>query len=72
MISLKIETLLEGKVVERNRVEYKEGWNPSDIIHSICVFANDYANVDGGYIVIGVEENNSVPILPPRVFPRNF
>lgn len=26
MISLKIETLLEGKVVEKNRVEYKEGW----------------------------------------------
>lgn len=27
MIPLKIETLLEGEVVEKNRVEYKEGWN---------------------------------------------
>ena len=60
MISLKIETLLEGKVVEKNRVEYKEGWNPSDITHSICAFANDYANVNGGYIVIGVKEDNGV------------
>lgn len=66
MISLKIETLLEGKVVEKNRVEYKEGWNPSDITHSICAFANDYANVNGGYIVIGVKEDNGVPILPPK------
>lgn len=42
MIPLKIETLLEGRVVEHDRVEYKTGWNPNDIIHSICAFANDY------------------------------
>lgn len=35
MIPLKIETLLDGKVVEQNRIEYKEGWNPNDIIHTI-------------------------------------
>lgn len=63
MIPLKIETLLGGKVVERNRVEYKRGWNPSDIIHTICAFANDYANVNGGYIVIGVEEENGIPVF---------
>jgi hypothetical protein len=33
MIPLKIETLLEGRVVEHDRVEYKTGWNPNDIIH---------------------------------------
>ncbi|MFI3176141.1 MAG: putative DNA binding domain-containing protein [Eubacteriales bacterium] len=65
MIPLKIETLLEGKVVEKNRVEYKEGWNPSDIIHTICAFANDYDNVNGGYIVIGVAAKDGIPILPP-------
>ena len=65
MIPLKIETLLEGKVVERNRVEYKRGWNPEDIIHTICAFANDYANVNGGYIVIGVEAKDGIPMLPP-------
>lgn len=55
MIPLKIETLLAGRVVEQNRVEYKEGWNPCDIIHSICAFANDYHNMNGGYLVIGVK-----------------
>lgn len=65
MIPLKIETVLGGKVVEQNRVEYKEGWNPSDIIHTICAFANDYANVNGGYVVIGCAANNGIPILPP-------
>ena len=34
------ETLLEGRVVEHDRVEYKTGWNPNDMIHSICAFAN--------------------------------
>ena len=72
MIPLKIETLLEGKVVEINRVEYKEGWNPSDITHSICAFANDYANVNGGYIVIGVEEDSGVPVLPPKGVPKEL
>lgn len=28
-------------------------------------FANDYANVNGGYIVIGVEAEEGIPILPP-------
>ena len=60
MIPLKIETLLAGRVVEQNRVEYKEGWNPGDIIHSICAFANDYHNMNGGYLVIGVKANDGI------------
>lgn len=64
MIPLKIETLLEGRVVEHDRVEYKTGWNPNDIIHSICAFANDFDNTNGGYIVIGVKENNGMPVFP--------
>lgn len=64
MIPLKIETLLKGRVVEHDRVEYKTGWNPNDIIHSICAFANDYDNTNGGYIVIGVKEENGMPVFP--------
>lgn len=56
MIPLKIETLIERQVVERNRVEYNEGWNPSDIIHTIYAFANDYAYVNGGYLVESMSE----------------
>ena len=55
-----------GQVVEQNRVEYKEGWNPCDIIHTICAFANDYDNVNGGYIVIGIAANEGIPVLPPK------
>jgi len=65
MIPLKLETLLKGRVVEQNRVEYKRGWNPSDTIHTICAFANDFQNVNGGYIVIGIESENGIPLLPP-------
>lgn len=65
MIPLKLETLLESRVVEQDRVEYKKGWNPSEIIHTICAFANDFTNTNGGYIVIGIEERNGRPALPP-------
>lgn len=53
MIPLKIETILEGLVVEHDRVEYRTGWNSNDIIHSICAYADDFDNTKGGYIVIG-------------------
>ena len=41
MIPIKIETLLEGRKVEQNRIEYKEGFNPAEIVHTICGYAND-------------------------------
>lgn len=69
MIPLKIDTLLAGRVVEQNRVEDKEGWNPGDIIHSICAFANDYHNMNGGYLVIGVKANDGILELPPKGLP---
>ena len=70
MIPLKLETLLKGRVVEQDRVEYKRGWNPTDTIHTICAFANDFPNVNGGYIVIGIESKNGIPILPPYGIPK--
>jgi ATP-dependent DNA helicase RecG len=65
MIPLKLETLLDGRVVEQDRVEYKKGWNPSEVIHAVCAYANDFPNMNGGYIVIGIEENHGRPMLPP-------
>ena len=59
--------LLSGKSsVEWERVEFKEGWNPLSIIHTLCAFANDFNNLDGGYIFIGVGEKNGKPIFPPK------
>jgi ATP-dependent DNA helicase RecG len=65
MIPLKLETLFAGRVVEQSRVEYKKGWNPNDTIQTICAYANDFSNTNGGYIVIGVESKNGRPVLPP-------
>ncbi len=65
-IPVNIEELINQRVVESTRVEFKGDWNPNPIIHSICAFANDIDNVGGGYIVIGVDEENGTPILPVR------
>ncbi len=72
MIPIKIETLLEGRKVEQNRIEYKKGFNPADIVHTICAYANDIAGVDGGYLVIGVKAENGIPVLPPIGLPSEL
>ena len=59
-----IGMLNEDTVVETNRIEYKECWNPEKVAHTICAFADDYENVDGGYIVIGVREVDGIPRTP--------
>ena len=63
-IPININDLIDCRVVESNRVEFKSDWNPTPIIHSICAFANDIDNVGGGYIVVGVEEKDGAPVLP--------
>ncbi|MCL1882457.1 MAG: ATP-binding protein [Defluviitaleaceae bacterium] len=71
MIPLKLEKLLEGRVVESDRVEYKKGWNPNETIPTICAYANDWSNTNGGYIVIGIAEKDGRPILSPEDLPVN-
>ena len=51
--------------MEWERIEYKRGWNPEDVVHSICAFANDFHNLGGGYIIVGIEEKDGRPVLPP-------
>jgi len=63
-LPINIEDLLGGQVVEGNRVEYKHGWNPDPIYRSICAFANDFDDTCGGYIVVGVDEVNGIPVRP--------
>jgi len=64
-LAINIDELIHGKVIEWERLEFKRGWNPEDVIHSLSAFANDINNWGGGYIVLGIEENNGRPILPP-------
>lgn len=63
--------LIHQKKVERTRIEYKEGWNPEPILHTITAFANDFDNMGGGYILIGVEEENGRPKLPLKGLPSD-
>lgn len=50
--------------MESNRLEYKEGWNPDTIYRSICAFANDFEDTGGGYIIVGVKEENGHAVRP--------
>lgn len=68
-IPVNIDKLLYGKVVEWERLDFKRGWNPEDVMHSACAFANDLHNWGGGYILVGVEEQDGVPVLPPQGVP---
>jgi len=57
------------RVVEKQRIEYKATWNKEiseAVMRSICAFANDLFNMNGGYIILGLEEENGGPVLPPR------
>lgn len=63
-IPVNIKELINQKVVESDRIEFKESFNPAAIIRTICAFANDVDNIGGGYIVIGVKEEKGHPIYP--------
>lgn len=64
-LPININDLILGRAVESERVEYKRGWNPGPIYRSICAFANDFSDIGGGYIIVGVDEENGMPVLPP-------
>jgi ATP-dependent DNA helicase RecG len=65
-LPISIDELISGHAVESERIEFKEGWNPEEILHSLCAFANDINNWGGGYIIIGIKSVKGKPILPPK------
>ena len=44
-------------------------WDPAttgpQVLRTICAFANDYHNLNGGYVVIGVAEEQGRALFPP-------
>ena len=70
-IPARIDDLVNQRIVESTRIEYKAGFNPNAIVHTICAFANDIDNIGGGYIIVGVEEENGTPKLPVKGVPRD-
>lgn len=58
-LPINIEDLLRKNKVESNRIEFKKGWNPDEIFRSICAFATDFEDTGGGYILVGVEQDDN-------------
>ncbi len=65
-LPINIEDLLNKRRVESNRIEFKASWNPDKIYHTICAFATDLENIGGGYILVGVEEENGMAKRPVK------
>lgn len=57
-LAININDLLSKQKIESNRIEFKKGWNPGSIYHSICAFANDFDDLGGGYIIVGVDTDD--------------
>lgn len=69
-IPINIEDLLNKQKIESNRIEFKRGWNPDKIYHTICAFATDLDNTGGGYILVGVEQDeNGIAKRPVKGLP---
>src|SRR5271156_2188876 len=70
-LPINVDDVLHGQTVEWERLEFKQGWNPEAVLHTMCAFANDFHNFGGGYILIGVAENQGQPLLPPAGLPAS-
>lgn len=70
-IPVNIEELINKQIVESARIEFKSDFNPNEIIHSVCAFANDIDNLGGGYIIVGVEEKDGSPVFPVKGIEQN-
>lgn len=70
-LAININDLLNKQKIESNRIEFKKGWNPGSIYHSICAFANDFDDLGGGYIIVGVDtdDKTGVAIRPVEGVP---
>jgi len=64
-LPINIKELINGSSIEWERLEFKQSWNPEEVAHTMCAFANDINNWGGGYIIIGIAENNGKAVLPP-------
>lgn len=68
LLPINVESLVFGRVVESARVEFKSSISETNkwgITKSICAFANDLHNVNGGYLVLGIDAPNGEPTMPP-------
>ena len=69
-LPIALEDLIHARAVEDNRREFKADWNGATkaaVVRTVCAFANDLLNLNGGYVILGVEiDDDGQPILLPR------
>ncbi len=69
ILPINLDDLIHARSVESVRREFKKSWSEQtleQVVRTICAFANDFLNLNGGYLVIGLEERNGLPVLPPH------
>jgi ATP-dependent DNA helicase RecG len=68
-LPINLEDLLHGRSIESNRIELKASWSDpakAQLVRTVCAFANDLLNLGGGYVVLGVAEEQGRAVLPPQ------
>jgi len=65
-LPINIDDLINARTVESVRIEFKKGWNPEEVMHTVCAYANDINEYGSGYLIIGIEEQDGTPVLPPH------
>lgn len=69
MLPVKLDDLIHAKTVESARLEFKKTWNEvigDAVVTTVCAFANDFQGLNGGYIILGIEDEAGGPRLPPH------
>jgi len=70
-LPLNLSDLVNAATVEDYRREFKAAWNDATkgaVVATVCAFANDLLNLNGGYVILGIEQDPQTgrPVLPPR------
>ena len=64
------EELLAGGAIAPERVEFAADWDQKTtgprLLRAICGFANDFSEVNGGYVVLGAARGEERPLAPGR------
>lgn len=70
ILPVNVNNLLHFRGIESARVEFKASWDKKivgfQLLKTICAFGNDLQNLNGGYIVLGVAEQEGQVVLPPK------
>lgn len=65
-----VQMLLNPQQTESQRLELKATWDDlirGAVVRTACAFANDLYNLNGGYIILGIEQDDrGLPVLPAR------